>query len=84
MLKSVLYSDISLPLQLPVFLRLPSVAVCLRYAIAVASYVIIILVMIPAGMRLYKAKATYADNLVLTLTLVLCALQHPATIFVTV
>ncbi len=44
--------------------------------------VIVILIMIPAGMGLYKAKATDANNLIFTLALVLCALQHQATIFV--
>ncbi len=39
--------------------------------------------MIPAGMQLYKAKATDANNLIFTLALVLCALQHQATIIVT-
>jgi len=31
--------------------------------------------MIPAGTRLYRAKATDANNLVFTLALVLCALE---------
>jgi len=38
--------------------------------------------MIPAGMQLYKTKATDANILIFTLALVLCALQHQATIFV--
>ena len=38
--------------------------------------------MIPAGMRLCKATATDATSLIVTLALVLCALQHQATIFV--
>ncbi len=64
--------------------KVGSVAVCLGCDIAVASYVIAILIMIPAGMRLYRAKATDANNLICTLALVMCALQHQATIFVTV
>lgn len=54
-----------------------NVAVCLVYDTAVASYVIVILIMFPAQIRLYKAKAKDANDLViiLTLALVLCALQ---------
>ncbi len=36
--------------------------------------------MVPAGMRLYKARATDAKDLIFTLALVLCALQHQAII----
>ena len=60
------------------------VAVCLGYDIAVAQYVIVTLIAIPAGIRLYRAKARDANNLISTLVLVLCALQHQATIFVTI